>query len=194
MRRAGDAGVISPNEHFQFLPDGIFTLIDNLWNKLFHIQLDICVIAVCRYAHIGCDAFAVFIKLILVDEHTSRRFGYAYAFACLCLYFYFFVHKAFAQDFVNQLNCGLADMHTFDNLGNCIHKWIAAAFFQAERFCRLFCTVAEQLAVVVKSCQAPTINESRCHLAHFAVDWSQTYSLITLCQFFNRHEFTVVIG
>ena len=85
MRRAGNARVVRPDEHFQFQPNGILTFVDYFRHELFEILLNIGVVLIRRDADIGGDAVAVLVEFVLVEKYAARSFDRGRAFAGLGL-------------------------------------------------------------------------------------------------------------
>ena len=95
-------------------------------------------VLVCRDAHIGCDAVALFVEFVFVEEDAARRLDAAGAFARLRRACYLLVFKAFCQKLVNHGDARFDNVEALDELGDGVHIRVAAALLQSEHFCGVF--------------------------------------------------------
>ena len=73
--RAGNAGIVRSNEHFQLVPHGIFALIDYLRHEGFKVLLYIGMILVCRNAEVCRRTDPVVIERITVEQNSAGSFN-----------------------------------------------------------------------------------------------------------------------
>ena len=135
MRRAGNARVVGPDEHFQFLADRVFALVNYFRYQLFKILLDIGVILIGRDAHIGGDAVAVFVEFVFMEQYSARSFEAAAPLPALGFTVTFSCFMPFVSSLSIIAIACLRRRARFGELRNCVHVWIAAAFFQSEGIC-----------------------------------------------------------
>ena len=148
MGRAGHARVIGTDQHFHFLTQGVFAFTHELRDELVEVGLDVSVVLVGRDAAVAPDAFAVFVKLIRVEQDAAGCFDRCVTATGLGCNHNLFRLGACCDQLVDDFDRSFNDMGRFDQLADIVHIWIDIIDGHAEHLFNYFSQRTQELGLI----------------------------------------------